>query len=60
MKQLIDTDSGIQFSHTIEEQLGGQLEAGLVLQALYEDTNEAGRLFELNIPCFIASKAIKL
>lgn len=60
MKQLMDTDSGIQFSHTIEEQLGGQLEAGLVLQALYEDTNEEGRLSELNIPCFIASKAIKL
>ena len=60
MKQLADTDSGVQFSHTIEEQLGGQLEAGLVLQELYEDTNETGRLFELNIPTFIATKAIKL
>jgi hypothetical protein len=60
MKQLTDSDSGIQFSHTIEEQLGGQLEAGLVLQAIYEDFNEEGRLSELNIPCFIASNAIKL
>ena len=60
MKQLTDSDSGIQFSHTIEEQLGGQLEAGLVLQAIYEDINEEGRLSELNIPCFIASNAIKL
>ena len=60
MKQLTDTDSGVQFSHTIEEQLGGQLEAGLLLQALYEDTNDYGRLSELNIPTYIASKAIKL
>ncbi|MBR3264346.1 MAG: class I SAM-dependent methyltransferase [Erysipelotrichaceae bacterium] len=60
MKQLADTDSGVQFSHTIDEQLGGQLEAGFVLQALYEDTNESGRLFELNIPTYIASKAIKM
>ncbi|MBP0985608.1 MAG: class I SAM-dependent methyltransferase, partial [Oscillospiraceae bacterium] len=31
MKDLQDTDSGVQFSHTLEEQLGGQLRAGFVL-----------------------------
>ena len=31
---------GIQFSHTFEEQIGGQLEAGFVLTDVYEDTME--------------------
>ena len=59
MKDLEDTDSGIQFSHTIEEQLGGQLRAGLVLTDLYEDTNGEGALHEHNVPTFIASRAVK-
>ena len=59
MKQLADTDSGVQFSHSLEEQIGGQLEAGFMLAALYEDTNGAGRLHELHIPTFVATRAIK-
>ena len=60
MKQLIDEDCGIQFSHTMEEQIGGQLKAGFSLVDLYEDTNGSGYLHELNIPCFIATKSVKL
>ena len=59
MRQLRDSDCGVQFSHTMEEQLGGQLEAGFTLTALYEDTNGAGRLHEMGIPCFIAVRAVK-
>ena len=59
MDLLLKEDSGIQFSHTIEEQIGGQLKAGFVLTDLYEDTNGYGRLHELNIPCFLATRAIK-
>lgn len=59
MKQLADTDSGVQFSHSLEEQIGGQLEAGFMLVELYEDTNGAGRLHELHIPTFVATRAIK-
>ena len=39
MKQLQDEDAGVQFSHSLEEQIGGQLEAGFRLLSLYEDTN---------------------
>ena len=49
-------DLGIQFSHTIEEQLGGQLKAGLVLTDLYEDRDNLpgiGRFY----PQYIASRA---
>lgn len=50
---------GIQFSHTIEEQLGGQLRAGFVLQDIYQDTNGEGKLQEYGLPCFYATKAVK-
>lgn len=59
MKQLENGDDGIQFSHTLEEQIGGQLEAGFQLTDLYEDTNSEGRLHQMNIPCFIATRAVK-
>ena len=58
-KQLERDDSGMQFSHTLEEQINGQLEAGFTLRSLYEDTNGTGRLHALNIPTFLAMRATK-
>ncbi len=59
MKQLEEEDAGIQFSHTMEEQIGGQLKAGFILTDLLEDKNREGRLSELNIPAYIITRAIK-
>lgn len=59
-RQLEESDCGIQFSHTVEEQIGGQLEAGLVLTHIYGDTNGEGRLYEMNIECYFATRAVKL
>jgi SAM-dependent methyltransferase len=59
MKELEEQDGGVQFSHTLEETLGGQLEAGFILTDIYEDTNGEGRLHELNIPSYMATRAIK-
>ena len=50
---------GIQFSHTLEEQLGGQLKAGFRLTDLYEDTNGSGRLRDLRIPSFVATRLLR-
>ncbi len=58
-RQLEEEDAGIQFSHTMEEQIGGQLKAGFVLTDLLEDKNREGRLSELNIPTYIITRAIK-
>jgi SAM-dependent methyltransferase len=55
----IKNDWGIQFSHTIEEQVGGQIQAGLVLTNIFEDSFGSGRLQEFNIPCFFATRAVK-
>ncbi len=57
--QLAAADAEMQFSHTLEEQIGGQLEAGFTLLDLYEDTNGEGRLHELNIPAYLALRAVK-
>ena len=55
----IKNNWGIQFSHTLEEQIGGQLEAGFRLAALYEDTSGSGNLHDHNIPSLLATRAVK-
>ncbi|MBO7091128.1 MAG: class I SAM-dependent methyltransferase [Victivallales bacterium] len=59
MAQVQLSQSGVEFSHSLEEQIGGQLEAGFVLKELYEDTNGQGRLHELHIPTFLAMRSQK-
>ena len=59
MKFLQDRDDGIQFSHSLEEQIGGQLEAGFTLLDLYEDTYGEGRLHKMNIPTYLATRSMK-
>ncbi|MBL8844029.1 MAG: class I SAM-dependent methyltransferase [Planctomycetes bacterium] len=49
------------FGHTLEQQLGGQLEAGFVLTALFEDRGRGtgdGALDE-RIACYLATRAVK-
>jgi len=57
-EKLKGNNDGIQFSHTIEEQIGGQLKAGFILKDLYEDYNNYGLLKDY-IPTFIATMAVK-
>lgn len=59
LKSLEKGDDGIQFSHTLEEQIRGQLKVGFKLLDLYEDTNGTGLLHEFGIPTFWATLAIK-
>ena len=59
MDALDEDDSGVQFSHSIEENIGEQLKAGFILRDIYQDTNGEGRLHELNIASFVATFAIK-
>lgn len=59
MRLMEESDCGIQFSHTLEEQIGGQLRAGFRITDVYEDTNGTGRLSQMNIPTFWATRAVK-
>ena len=56
---LFREEDGVQFSHSLTEQLGGLLKAGFIITDLYEDTNGYGLFDELNIPSFIAVRAVK-
>ena len=58
-EMMMKNDFGIQFSHTLEEQIGGQLKAGFTLTDLYEDTNGEGHLHDLNVPSYIATRCVK-
>ncbi len=55
----IKNDAGIQFSHTVGEQIKGQLDAGLEILDIYDDTNNQGRLALYNVGSYIATKARK-
>jgi SAM-dependent methyltransferase len=57
-RKSIALDGSIQFSHSLEEQIGGQLKAGLTLTDLYEDRDRSGGISEY-CPQYIATRAIK-
>lgn len=50
-------EDGVQFSHTFDEQIRGQLQAGFELIDCYEDYAGTGRLNDLRIPTFWATCA---
>ena len=49
---------GVQFSHSLETQIGGQLKAGFTLKEMYEDHHHKGKLKQYT-PCYIATKSVK-
>ena len=57
-ERLFASDTPVEFSHTLEDQLGGQLEAGFRLTGLYEDRHRWMRLAEF-MPTYIATRAVK-
>ena len=57
-QKIEEARDGIQFSHTMEEQIGGQLKAGFILKDLYEDRNNSGLLKDY-APSFVATLAVK-
>lgn len=53
-------EEGIEFSHSMEEQLGGQLIAGFTLKALFEDRDrEGGAKIREYAPQYMATLAVK-
>jgi SAM-dependent methyltransferase len=48
----------LEFSHTLAEQIGGQLDAGFVLTAMYEDRHRDS-LIAQHMPTYFATRAVK-
>ncbi len=58
-RALIDSDEPLCFGHSLEDQIGGQLDAGFVLTALYEDVHQEGDVSVAYFPGFLATRAVK-
>src|SRR5262249_52902496 len=56
--RLGEQDAPLEFGHTLEDQIGGQLAAGFVLTGFYEDIDPDTILGE-HIPSYLATKAVK-
>ena len=60
MQELKEADAGIQFSHSLSDNLQPLLKNGFMLTDIYEDTNGEGRLHEMNIPTFVAMRLVRV
>jgi len=57
-RQQLDSTDMLEFSHTLEDQIGGQLEAGFVLTGFYE-AYRANHPVAKYLPSYIATRALK-
>jgi SAM-dependent methyltransferase len=57
-EKLLAAGRPLEFSHTLEDQIGGQLDAGFRLTALYEDRHRGLRVAEF-MPTYVATRAVK-
>jgi SAM-dependent methyltransferase len=58
VERKIDRGEPLEFSHTLDDQIGGQIEAGFVVAGLYEDRHRDDPIAAY-MPTFIATRAIK-
>lgn len=49
----------LEFSHSLDEQIGGQLKAGFVITGFYEDNDPRSNIIEY-MPIFMATRAVKM
>ena len=56
--RLLEQDAPLEFGHTLDDQIGGQITAGFVLAGFYEDI-DPDTILGKHIPSYIATKAIK-
>jgi SAM-dependent methyltransferase len=54
----IERGEPLEFSHTLEDQIGGQIEAGFVIVGFYEDRHRDDPI-AAHMPTYIATRAIK-
>lgn len=59
-EKILKSGKPLEFSHTFEEQIGGQIAQGFVITGLYEDYwGDEQIVFDKYFPAFIATKATK-
>lgn len=56
----LKSNQTIEFAHTLEDQIQGQIDAGFVIAGFYEDDFGGDRMLDKYIKTFIATKAVKV
>lgn len=59
LRRRMDERNTIEFGHTLQDQIGGQIAAGFAIVGFYEDIS-GGDLLDPYISTFIATRAVKL
>ena len=61
LAMVLERNQPLEFSHTLEEQIGGQATVGFHIVGLFEDFwNDPNRPIDRHMPAFAATRAIKL
>lgn len=61
LEEQLDAELTLEFSHSLEDQLGGQCDAGLAITGLYEDGwDEESSALHRWMPLFVATRSVKL
>jgi len=60
IQDFIKSNNTIEYAHTLEDQIQGQINAGFVIAGFYEDDFGGTRIIDKHIKTFIATRAIKL
>ena len=61
IRQIVESGQALEFGHTLEDQIGGQLQAGFMLTAMFEDryANQDDDPLSKYLSTFMATRAIK-
>ena len=59
LKAQIERGEPLEFSHTLEDQIGGQIDAGFVISGFYEDRHGGDDPLAAYMPTLIATRATK-
>ncbi|OQY44639.1 MAG: SAM-dependent methyltransferase [Anaerolineaceae bacterium 4572_78] len=61
VKKYLEENEPLEFSHTLDDQIGGQIEAGFIITGFYEDnyTKEDGDAISKYMSISIATRALK-
>ena len=60
LEKFMAENSPLEFSHTLEEQIGGQLQAGFVLTGFFEDLDSRDEPVNRYFKKYFATRAVKL
>lgn len=60
VQDYINSSQTIEYAHTLEDQIQGQIDAGFVLTGFFEDDFGGTRILDKHIKTFIATRATKI